>query len=439
MKIAVVGLGAAGLRACMLLEQAGYEVTGFEARDRLGGRLYTVVNPEGGRYEAGGEWIDADHRRVLGLLAELGLEAHDRPSGSRRVSWRDSVCDEELLWSDVIDDAARFHEAVRRQCRGLSLPPWRNVSATELDEATVDRFIAENCRSERGRWYLNAVARSDEGEEPARVGLLGWLCGQLHYMDRGGGEMSSCRFPGGAGNVCNRIAQRLRADLRLNCYLRRVHQEGSQVMLDFDGFSESFDRVILTLPPRSLETVVFEPALPPQARCAQEACAMGRIIKLVWQFKEAWWRTEGWSGSLLTDGPLQQLWDGSLGETPTLTAYICGDEADRWAALGDPVRAGLFELGQMHSAAPDLFLDGRMHHWHGDPLAGGGFSYLAPGYVLGHMEAIAHHHHRVHFAGEHTANWSGFIEGALESAERAVHEIEAIEKGDRTGHDDTTA
>ena len=85
MKVAIIGAGFSGLRAAMLLEQQGVSVTVFEARERLGGRCHTVVGEDGSVYEGGGEWIDADHARVLGLLREFGQEPVSRPEWPRRL------------------------------------------------------------------------------------------------------------------------------------------------------------------------------------------------------------------------------------------------------------------------------------------------------------------------------------------------------------------
>ena len=73
MTVGIVGLGAAGLRAAMLFEKLGVDVQLFEARGRPGGRLHCADEGHGTLYEAGGEWIDADHHRVLDLLAEFKL------------------------------------------------------------------------------------------------------------------------------------------------------------------------------------------------------------------------------------------------------------------------------------------------------------------------------------------------------------------------------
>ena len=152
---------------------------------------------------------------------------------------------------------------------------------------------------------------------------------------------------------------------------------------------------------------------------------MGRAIKISWQFDTKWWLERGWSGAMHCDGPLQQTWDASLGSAPVMSAYVCGSEAQKWTELGKPVEAGLYVLSKMYPECNDHFVRGWFSNWVNDPFASGGFSYLAAGYVIEHFQHMIESENRVHFAGEHTSQWTGFIEGALESAERVVAEITA--------------
>ena len=427
MRIGVVGMGMAGLRAALLLERAGHEVFGFEARSRPGGRVHTVEPEPGVVYDAGGEWIDADHHRCLGLLREFGLEAAPAGNWPRRLVYEGRTTTDDLVWNDALEDDLRVEAAAREICRGLRLPIWENPGARELDDATLADFIRENTTSERGRWWVSAKLRSDEGDDLDRVGLLGWLAGTMLYLDREGDEMSAYRFPGGAGRLVERMAAALKGPVEYGRALERVRQNGDGVILAFeDGGEARLDRVVVTLPPRPLERVVFDPALGVGKRCAVEACGVGRSVKMAWHFDRAWWKDEEWGGAMLCDGPLQQTWDASMGEEAVLMAYINGEEAARWAGLGDPVAAGLYELSQLSPRAKEHFKGGWFHDWIGDPYSRGGFSHLAPGYALDHLQHIAPPETRVHFAGEHASRWVGFIEGALESAERVVDEIEDL-------------
>ncbi len=407
----------------MLLEKLGVDVKLFEARGRPGGRLHCVDEGGGAIYEAGGEWIDSDHFRVLNLLKEFGMEPTTPGDWPRKLVYRGKECTEATIWSDALEDDLRVEAAAREMCRDLTNPPWSNTHASEFDDRRLIDFIREHTQSERGLWWVNSKYRSDEGDDLENIGLLGWLCGFLHYLDRDGDVMSAYRIPGGSRQLCEKILASLKTEPQFQRTLLRVQQDPGGVKLIFEDGEEWVDHVILTLPPTALERVVFEPALTPQRRCAIEACRMSRAIKICWEFKEPWWQNEGWGGSMMCDGPLQQTWDSSVGSAPILTAYICGDEACRWLALGDPVRAGLYELSRIFPECSQYFERGWVHNWLTDPYSPGAFSHMAPGYVLEHMKHISPPEGRIHFAGEHTALWTGFIEGALESAERVVEEF----------------
>jgi monoamine oxidase len=261
------------------------------------------------------------------------------------------------------------------------------------------------------------------GDDLSRIGLLGWLAGYAHYLDRDGDVMSAYRLPGGSRKIAETIISGLRGSINFGTELQRVTQNGDGVLLQFENGISQVDKVILTLPPACLEQVVFEPALGVDKRCAIEACQMSRACKIVWQFDKAWWKDIEWGGSMLCDGPLQQTWESSMGEAPLLSAYICGEESVKWGQLGDPVNAGLYELNQIFPDAKAHFQRGWFHEWNRDRYSLGAFSHVAPGYVLEHMKYIAPHAGRLFFAGEHTSTWIGFLEGALESAERVVREI----------------
>ncbi len=391
----------------------------FEARDRLGGRMCTSALGD----EAGGEWIDRDHERCLALVSELGLKMMPTDEHPRLYVHEGHRCTSNSLWPDALEHEIRLEAAARELWRNLHRPAWDNWQAKDLDELTLADFIDRISTSPRGRWYLRAVALSDEGDDPERIGLLGWLTAYMNYRDRQGGEMSAFRIEGGANALIHAMLPR--SPINFNMTLTRVTQEAGKTLLEFDNnqVAGPFDHVLLTLPPRNLETIVFDPPLTPEKRCAIEACRMSRTIKLSFEFKTKWWLDAGWGGSMQCDLPILQTWDGSRGDTPILSAYVCGLTCEQWKQHADPIGWGIEQLTSLFPQAKDELVRGEIHDWIADPFARGGFSITAPGYVLNHMRHIATPEGGVHFAGEHTSPWLGFIEGSLESAERSVAEI----------------
>ncbi|MEI8240868.1 MAG: FAD-dependent oxidoreductase, partial [Actinomycetota bacterium] len=79
--VVVIGAGLAGLRCATDLVAAGREVVVVEARDRVGGRVWSHRFADGQVAERGAEFIDGNHVAVLALVEELGLEVSHRPAG----------------------------------------------------------------------------------------------------------------------------------------------------------------------------------------------------------------------------------------------------------------------------------------------------------------------------------------------------------------------
>lgn len=423
MKVAVIGAGIAGLRTAMLLEEAGMEVTIYEASSRVGGRMYTVDEGQGVLYEAGGEWIDADHSRSITLLNSLGIGILQNQRWPKKLIFNQEQTTEAQVWPDALEDDIRIETMAKELCNEIGPHPYQNPLAVELDAVTMHQFLDQNAASKRGRWWVGAKIRSDEGEDLDRISITGWLHGYRNYLDREGEEMSAYRIPGGSRNLFDRMLHKLKAEIHTGCLLQRVDQTGRKIQLVFNGREETTDAVVLTVSPPAIERIAFTPALPTEKRCAIEACEMGRVVKIAWEFSEAWWLNEDWGGSMLCDGPLQQTWDGSLGPAPILTAYVCGEAAVNWTELGDPVRAGIYELSQYFPSASKAFVRGWFHNWVTESHSYGAFCHMAPGFVSQHLPHIGSRCGNICFAGEHTARWSGFIEGALESAERVAQEL----------------
>jgi monoamine oxidase len=423
MKAAIVGLGPAGLHAASILEASGVEVELFDARDRIGGRLQTI-SKEGLVYDAGAEWIDAQHNRVLALARSFGLEPLPSMQWPGKVAYKGEWTDEANPWPDAQVDESRLDRDAAAMLDEMEVKEVSHTLKARLDGLSVNSFIRKVSLSERGAWWLTAKYRSDEGEDLERIGLLGWLRTYKQYRGRVESAMSAFRIPGGMGALVSAMAARLKATPNLKKLLVRVERGQNQVTLHFgDGGKTTVDQAVLALPAAALKNVEFSPMLSVKKQDAIAASRMARALKIALAFSANWWTPAGWTGRMLTDRPIQQTWDGTLGTTPVLNIYICGAAADAFAKRPDPARLALEDLAGHFPQAKDLYVEGFAHNWTGDPHSQGGFSIDPPGYSLTHFENIRTLEGRIHFAGEHTAEWTGFVEGALESAERVATEV----------------
>ncbi|MBA4292501.1 hypothetical protein C0431_05975 [bacterium] len=440
MKIGVVGAGIAGLRAAMLLEQKGHEVTIFEARDRVGGRMLTVDRGEGW-YEAGGEWIDADHHRVLRLCREFGVAPEKSSQWPGLVVYQGEFATENQVWPEAEADAALVHEGAVQLIEQWRKDgdPSRLLNRDLLDLDSMDmplgKWLDRVCSGVQGRWWAEAVTRSDEGEDTAQVGLLGWLRGYAHYLERSEGEMSLYRIGGGGGRLCERMAERLR-DIRLGRAVRLIDPDEGEIEF-VDGERLVFDRVVGAVPGPILDRLID-----PVGKAQEEGreaevgeirewsiggsgTRMARAVKVVLEFDRPWWREKNWTGRMLCDLPCQQTWEIGRGNLHALGCYVCGEEGVWLSGRQDGVDVALRALSEIHPEAMRYFVAGAVHDWIRDEFSCGAFPFFGEGHAPAEIDRVVGTEPigRLHVAGDWACSWMGFIEGALESAERVAGEI----------------
>jgi monoamine oxidase len=391
-KVAIVGCGLAGLRSAMLLEAAGHEVLLFEGRDRPGGRLHTA--PSG--FEIGAEWIDEEQERMRGLLKNLGIAEIAAPEGEYLYLRGGSRCLESMVSSEANADVDRFESLAEAARPGYD---------------SVKELIDAACLCDEGKWIVTTNVRSDEGDEPQHIGLEPWLDYRELYKGRDGGEASAYRIDGGGSRLVGAMLSRLRTAPRFGSILQRVRLDGS-VHLGFHGFTESVDAVILALPLPCLLGLDIDPPLPNLAELKKLSFAP--MVKARYRFDSAFWRHEGWYGYLKTNCLVQQTWPDRM-DSSALVSYICGDAARRLALMENPESCLKSEWAQVTShLAPEV----EVKVWANDPFTRGGFTIAPPG--SDPKRARQRAAGPIQIAGEFAAEWMGFMEGALESAESAV-------------------
>ncbi len=446
-KIAVLGAGLAGLAAAYVLGEAGYDVIVFEARSRPGGRVHTLRDAfaDGLYAEAGAALVSDTHTHVHRYVRLLGLTLDEQPASSlatlvhlrgRRLVVAPNRSPERpldlppaerhmskrALWDKYVGSFLRAHAPIEASA---PLP----ASLRALDGLTFAEFLrrAGACADMVVLLRLGIADLLGDGVD--HTSALDVLRHFYHrqlatrtYTVRGGSDL----LPGA---LAARLAERIHYGTPVVAL--EQHARGVRVVTQQAARHEQLEvaRVICTLPFSVLPRVAVSPAFSAEKRRAIEALPYASVVRSYVQTRRRFWLDEGLSGQAVTDLPIMSVFDRGAapgGPRGLLESFSAGAAARRLAALGDDERQRTV-LGQLARVHPGLMQHqegGTSVCWDQDPWARGAYLWYRPGQITNLLPHVARAEGRVHFAGEHTSAWPGWMQGALESGERAAREVQ---------------
>jgi monoamine oxidase len=438
--VAVVGAGLAGLTLARHLDTIGATVRVIEARDRVGGRTLTR-ELAGAPFDLGGQWIGPRQSRVAGLCRELGVKTFPQFNTGDKVLDRDGTISHYrgnipslgVVGLLEVELGLRRLDAMARRVP-LDAPALAH-RASEWDSLTVACFAKRQLRHPAARAAFDTAVRVVFGAESSELSLLYFL----FYLNAGGGlrrlvevtgGAQERRLVGGAQQLSERLAQGLGERVELSAPVRRIEQREEEVILHTDRGVFAARQAVIAIPPQLAARIQYEPALPALRDQLVQRWSMGATIKIVAAYETPRWRASGLSGEAVsTKGPLSCTFDATSpdGSVPALVAFVVGKEARRFGALSPDERRALAlaELARLVGAPATEVVGYLEQDWASEPFTGGcPAATLASGALTGVSDGWRAPVGRLHWAGTETArNWNGYLEGALESAERVASEV----------------
>jgi monoamine oxidase len=450
--IAIIGAGLAGLTCGYRLKQAGLTAQIYEASGRIGGRCYTIHDFDPLVAEHGGELIDQGHKQVRQLAQELGLDLDDllraQPSGTEDFFW---VNGGKYEYSQLVEDLNGIYQKMHKDVSAASYPTLWNLYTQrgwELDHMSIIDWLDETVPnggsgSDLGR-VLDLAYNIEYGAECSIQSSLNLLY-LLGYRGQGqfrvfGASNEKYHVRGGNDQIARRMADALSNQISLDTALTAIRlNSGGSYTLTFSTGSGTqtvvADHVVLALPFSLLRSVNYSKAgFEPLKVTAIKELPMGTNSKLHVEFSDRFWYAAGNNGNTYGDTGFQNTWEVSRaqggGRGKGLLVDYTGGNIGASFGTGTPSSRAQQFMSQLQPLFPDTTVadlwTGRatVDFWTAYPWTKGSYSYWKVGQYTKFSGMEKERQGNCHFAGEHTSqDFQGYLNGAVESGERAVDEI----------------
>jgi monoamine oxidase len=406
-EVVVVGGGAAGIGAAHTLRDAGLNALIVEARDRLGGRAWTVPSGQGFPIDLGCGWLHSADQNIWREIAEReGYTIdHTPPPWSRPTA--------------PIGSAPAEQAGI-----GQAIGEFRG-EVDEFPESEPDRPASAFLPAD-GRWNgpLNAISTFYSGAELDRISTRDLA----RYDDTG----VNWRVVEGYGTLISAYGADL--PIRLNCTVRTIDHRGKRLAIETSDGTIAADKVIVTLSSNLIAAneSLFLPALPEKAAAASNL-PLGLADKIFLSLDHADEFNDESRAFGRTDSAATAAYHFRPFGRPEIEAYFGGMLAAELEKGGETAFFDFArtELVRLYGADFAKRIRPLAHHaWGVDPFALGSYSYAKPGHADDRAALAAPVEERIFFAGEATSR-TGYstAHGALQSGIDAANQVIASRPG----------
>jgi len=431
----IIGAGFAGLHAAMLLQEEGLDILVLEAAGRVGGRAYTLDflpgTPEAGGYQIGGGYARMRH-----MAEALQVPLADIPPPQH--AWLIALGEHKISlknWQNSPHNPLHAHERALtpfslagpslRQNSLIDITAWEEEASLAYD-MPYDIYLKQQGASPAA---LRLIAQQFNAASLHDMSALSELRkAKLFALERTLGKTQHVQ--GGTSRLAESMAAKLGgAVVRLNQQVVSLTQDKHGIKAQTDkGETYQADFAIATLPFSVLRHIDISPRPPKAQNMLIQNMPYSAATSVFLIPKRAIWEEDGLGANMWTDGPLERIFamqGGKQKEISTLWCFRNGPQARAFDALDKQAQRELVfaEMKRLRPASQGAFDIGHIHSWTQYPHMQGAWAYWQPGQMRASIAHFRKPHGRLHFAGEHLAQFHAGMEAAFESGERAAWEI----------------
>lgn len=436
-KVIVIGAGLAGLSAAYELQRAGHDVIILEAQLRVGGRVSTLRDffSDGLYAELGATFVNDVHDLTIKYSKLFNLElvpANNKlPSvyqlrGKRYVNkgvvdWKLNLSADERKLS--LDDLwGKYFSPVVTEMGDPSAADWSDSAFRKYNDITVAEFLRKRGASADAITLMMLGYDADFGDAYQML-----RDAALHRNQKG--EFS---IKGGNDQLPKAFAAKLSDKILYGCPVVKIGYDAKQVRVTFlqSGAAQTIaaDRLICAVPFTLLRRIEITPKFSPEKQQAIEQMSYLSVSRVFLQSRKRFWINEGTSGVAATDLTSMKLRHTTLIQSGTrgiLNSYNEGENSRRITAMSEAERLAstLNDIEKIYPGMRENYEGGISKCWELDPWVRGAISIYDVGQIKTFIPFIARPEGLVHFAGEHTSRWTGWMQGAIDSGIRAAREI----------------
>ncbi len=444
-EVLVIGAGLSGLTAALHLQENGIDSQVIEAQNRVGGRVHSM-RQLGSNKEAGGAYIGAGYRHVIGAAKRYGVKLIDVTPTLEFFREQELVLEGRIIrqseWPTHSDNPFPEKDKalmpwnysrvlIARESPLQKTKDWLNPNQAHNDVPLSDwmKGLGLNDRAIKLGYGMN-VSFGDNAQDVSALLMFFRAAFSLDQRKQASKGVVGFTALNGVQRIPETMAENLYNEVHYGKVVTNIDDSGEQAeVLCTDGTIYKTPQIICSLPFGVLRNIKINPTLTGLQQEAVKKLPSQPVTQLYFAHRSDFWEADGLKPSMFTDGVAGMLAAARNGEDPTkvtsFTAWAMGPNAARLDSLPPKQAADLVikEIEAVRPAARGQLEFLGLHSWGNDPFAQGGWAYFRPGQITSFGATMGAPHGRILFCGEHLGLANRGMEGAMESGTRIAEEI----------------